>query len=317
MQFGFRKHHSTETAVCLFLEKIKKDIDKGGVVGALFLDLKKAFDTVNHQVLIHKLSLFNFSLHTLNWINSYLDQRRQYVRIQNSISTTCENQLGLPQGSALAPILFSLYINDLPGSFPFNVQCQMYADDAVIYVHAKNKDQAAQELSSAMNNVSDWLHKSQLILNVSKTVCMYFTKKTGIDTVDPDMMIHGTKIKTVQTFKYLGIIVDSKLNFKQHVKKVANTMKFNLSNFKFIRDNLTLESAKLYFNAMIVSHMTYCMTTWTLACKTTLKSIETIYKQALKTLDKKPKTHHHCRILEKHDILSWENMIRYADSPCI
>lgn len=313
MQFGFRKKHSTETAVCFFMENLKSKLDTGGVIGAVFLDLRKAFDTVNHQILITKLSHFNFSCKTLNWFESYISSRIQCVRVQNTKSMFRDNNLGVPQGSVLGPLLFSLFINDLPNCCPPSVTCQMYADDAVLYVHAKNKKQAAQELTVAMDNVYNWLESSQLQLNISKTVCMYFSKKTNTDS-DPNILIQGKKMEVVQEFKYLGITIDSQLGFKQHVKRIVNRMKFNLSNFRFIRNNLTLEAAKLYFEAMIMSHMSYCITSWALACKTTLKPIETAYKQALKVLDKKPNTHHHCQILKKHERLNWVNTVKYNDS---
>ena len=300
MQFGFRKHHSTETAVCFFLENIKSKLDGGGVIGAVFIDLRKAFDTINHQILLTKLSSFNFSQSTLNWIESYISSRSQCVRIQNMKSTLRNNNLGVPQGSVLGPLLFSLFINDLPSCCPSNVTCQMYADDTVLYVHAKDKKHAAQELTDAMTNVYNWLEKSQLYLNTSKTVCMYFSKRANTDS-DTNVSVQGKTIEVVQEFKYLGITLDSQLLFKRQIKNTVNRIKFNLSNFRFIRNNLTLESAKLYFDTMIMSHMSYCVTSWASACKTRLKPIETVYKQALKVLDKKPKTYHHCQILKKHE----------------
>uniref|UniRef100_A0A3P9HG26 ribonuclease H n=1 Tax=Oryzias latipes TaxID=8090 RepID=A0A3P9HG26_ORYLA len=312
MQFGFRKHHSTETAVCFLLENLKLKIDRGGVVGAVFLDLKKAFDTVNRDILTEKLHHFNLSPRTLLWLESYLKCRKQQVRVNNTTSSCGENQLELPQGSLLSPLLFSLYINDLPSCCPPNVQCQLYADDAVIYVHARDGYQAAQELTSAMNKVSEWLQKSQLILNVSKTVCMYFSKSsTNQDT--PPVLINGTAIQSVSEYKYLGITIDTQLTFKSHIKKVVNSIKFNLSNFRHLRNNLTLEAAKLYYNAMIVSQMTYCMTSWASACRTILKPLQTVHKPALKTLDKKPKSHHNCKIFQKHNLLSFNNIIQHTD----
>ena len=313
MQFGFRKHHSTETAVCFFLENLKSKLDAGGVIGAVFIDLRKAFDTINHQILLTKLSYFNFSSHTLNWIESYISSRTQCVRIQNMKSMSRNNHLGVPQGSVLGPLLFSLFINDLPSCCPLNVTCQMYADDAVLYVHAKDKKHAAQELTDAMMNVYNWLEKSKLYLNISKTVCMYFSNRANTES-DPNIFVQVKTIEVVQEFKYLGITLDSQLSFKQQIKKIVNRIKFNLSNFRFIRNNLTPESAKLYFDTMIMSHMLYCVTSWAAACKTTLKPIETVYKQALKVLDKKPKTYHHCQILKKHERLNWDNTVKHTDA---
>ncbi len=175
----------------------------------------------------------------MKWIESYITQRKQFVRVHNITSATSENSLGVPQGSVLGLLLFSMYINDLPNSCPSNVTCQMYADDAVVYVHAKTKHQAAKNLSAAMSNVSNWLQHSHLHLNVSKTVC-FFSNKASADII-PDVFVQGTKLEVVQEFKYLGIMIDSQWRFKQQVKRTVNWRKFNLSNFKYIRNNLTVD----------------------------------------------------------------------------
>jgi retron-type reverse transcriptase len=176
MQFGFRANHSTDTADCLLLENVKSMIDKGGTVGAVFLDLRKAFDPVNHRVLIAKLSSFNFSNNALKWSETYFKNRNQCVNVHNQKSTALDTPTGVPQGSVLSPILFSLYINDLP-SVCSDVEIQLYADDAVIYTHGSNKLQAAAKLTNALNRISTWLIQSSLQLNASKTISMFFSKK--------------------------------------------------------------------------------------------------------------------------------------------
>ena len=151
-------------------------MEKGGTVGAVFLDLRKAFDTVNHNVLISKLSSFNFSNNALKWSESYLMNRIQCVNVSNQKSSALDTLTGVPQGSILGPLLFSLYINDLP-SVCSDVEIQLYADDAVIFTHGSNKLQAAATLANALNSISTWLIQSCLQLNTSKTVCMFFCQK--------------------------------------------------------------------------------------------------------------------------------------------
>lgn len=121
--------------------------------------------------------------------------------------------IGVPQGSVLGPLLFSMYANDLPNICPPDVICQMYADDVVLYVHAKSQKQAAQKLNSTMDKVSQWLAKSCLHLNVKKTACMFFTKRAYQD-VETDVVGREQKVEVVDEFKYLGIIIDSQRHFK-------------------------------------------------------------------------------------------------------
>ena len=173
MQFGFRSNHSTETANCFFIEKVKALLDRGGVVGAVFLDLKKAFDTINHEVLLSKLHKFNFSLDAIKWIESYLTNRSQFVRVRNYQSSSISMSAGVPQGSVLGPLLFSLYVNDLPNVCP-NTNTLMYADDTVIFVHGSNAAQVADQLTNSMKHITAWLKQNCLQLNVSKTVSMFF-----------------------------------------------------------------------------------------------------------------------------------------------
>ncbi len=176
MQFSFRPNHSTETANCFLVEKIKCLLDTNPCVGAVFLDLKKAFDTVNHQVLLNKLTYFNFSTDAISWFQSYLSKRTQCVTIDGVTSPFLSNHVGVPQGSILGPLLFSMYINDLPDVCPeFNVQ--MYADDAVIFIHGKDAKTIATNLTNALTKVQNWLSQTCLILNTKKTVVMMFTKK--------------------------------------------------------------------------------------------------------------------------------------------
>lgn len=230
MQFGFRANYSTETATCYLIEKVKVSLDTGGVVGAVFLDLKKAFDTVNHNILLYKLLNKIFSY----LIKSYLSLRSQHVKIGNYKSNSLCLSTGVPQGSILGPTLFSIYINDLPFVCE-NCDILMYADDTVIFTHGKTAAEVAIKLTDVLVKVTSWLNHCCLQLNVSKTVCMFLSKSSRIDT-EQDITISGHRLKVVSEYKYLGLHLDSHLAFKTHIKRVCNKVKFSLANFRYIRN---------------------------------------------------------------------------------
>lgn len=162
----------------------------------------------------------------------------------------------------------------------------MYADDVVIYTQAKSIQQVAADLTVALFYVQDWLKDSCLMLNTRKTVCMYFSKR-HVKIIRSNVFLNGVEPDLVSEFKYLGVVLDPTFCFKSQVKKESQVVKFNLQNFQHIRNDLTIGAAKTYFYLMIISHFDYCLTTWSLACPTTLKTIESLYKKALKILDKK------------------------------
>lgn len=181
------------------------------------MDLRKAFDTVNHSVLLNKLPQFKFSCDSVSWFESYLHDRTQSVRINNCISESLKLTTGVPQGSILGPLLFSFYINDLPNVCS-EVECLMYADDTVLFVHGRFKDIVADKLTKAMTRVTSWLQENCLQLNISKTVGMFFSK-TNLASFNPDIIVAGEKLQIVNQYKYLGLVIDSYLSFKAHIKK--------------------------------------------------------------------------------------------------
>lgn len=161
------------------LKMFHGDVDQEGLgsVGAVFLDLWKAFETVNHSVLLNKLWNVNLSMEFINLLKSYLSSHSQLVKMKNHNSNPVQLSTDVPQGSVLGPILFSMYINDLP-SVCDNCDIIMYADDTVILSHEKTPEEAATKLTNAMLLITDWLKLSCLHFNFSKTTCMFFSKKT-------------------------------------------------------------------------------------------------------------------------------------------
>ena len=313
LQFGFRTKFSTESANCYLLEKIKSYLDKGSLVGAVFLDLKRAFDTVNHSILISKLANYNFSQNTLAWFTSYLSNRNQCVMINNTKSSFSQIKTGVPQGSVLGPILFSLYINDLPKSCQ-GADFQMYADDAVIYAHGTTATAVSKKLTEYLEAVANWLDNSCLTLNVDKTVSMCFSSGRRPTPTTLNISINNQSITQVSEVNYLGLILDYHLKFDKHVKKISKIVKLNLYTFRLIRECLTFEAAKIFLHSMILSHFNYCITAWSQASPSVVKPLKGLYNRAIKILGKRPIRSHHCNVLRDLKMLSFENYITLSNS---
>ena len=309
-QYGFRKKYSTESACVHLTEFLRRHIDRGGVVGAVFLDLRKAFDMISHERLLNKLQKFEFAATTIDWIRSYLGSRAQCVKINNAYSNFKKYPKGVPQGSNISPILFTMFINDLPNVCP-EVHTQMYADDTAIFYHGKDPEEVAGVLSNAMKSISLWLAENQLSLNVDKTVAIYFGKKELPNP--PQILVEGTPLNIVRSVKYLGVHFDSTLKFKTHIQNLSKAINITLGTFNHIRNSFSHEAAVAFYHAMITSRFTYCITCWSQAPTTSLKLMESLHKRAAKILDKKPRDYHHCRAYSNNGLLNLGNQIKYSN----
>jgi hypothetical protein len=187
----------------------------------------------------------------------------------------------------------------------------MYADDTIIYVTAETSHLAAEMLTRQLVSVSQWLQDNCLTLNYNKTVSMCFSLKNKV--LDGfKIKIDQNEIKEVNEFKYLGVIVDSKLKFDSHIKKMSKTIKTNLSCFRLIRPCISIKAAQMYMHTMILSHMTYCAIIWGQASQSVIKPVMSLYKQTLKVMDQKPMKWHHCQIVQKYDLLSFDNFLKFS-----
>ncbi len=173
VQFGFRPNLSTEVALIHFTDSILDNMDKGAVTGAIFLDLSKAFDTVNHSILFSKLSKAGFNDATVTWFNSYLYQRTQVTRVDNATSSAKYVSVGVPQGSVLGPLLFILYVNDLP-SYIKKCKVTMYADDTVLYFSSSTLSELEENLNADLKILCRYLNDNLLTLNAEKSKFIIF-----------------------------------------------------------------------------------------------------------------------------------------------
>ena len=287
-QFGFRKSFSTEIALTLLLDRITCAIEQGEFVLGVFLDFSKAFDTVNHSILLSKLYYYGIRGVANDWLKSYLTNRKQFVVYDNVKSSEKTILCGVPQGSILGPLLFLIYINDLT-KISNVLYTVMYADDTNIFISGK----CLRELETIMNRelllLNEWLFANKLSLNVNKTHFMIICPPKVKLAYNINLKINNCPIYSVQHTQFLGVILDSKLSWKPHIKHVATKLSKNLGILNKARRHLDMKSLNCLYYAFLYPYFTYCISIWGGTNVTTLQPLIKLQKWAVKTISCKPK----------------------------
>ena len=219
-QFGFRKQHSTYMALLTLIDKISKCVQNGDFVVGIYLDFSKAFDTVNHDILFRKLEWYGIRGIALDWFKSYLTGRTQFVTYNGVSSTPQTIKCGVPQGYILGPLLFLIYINDLANTCKTSLPI-LFADDTNIFTTGKNQHELESNINDELCRISAWLKVNKLSLNIKKTHYMIFTTKK-LHTCTISLNIDGHPITEVSKTKFLGVIIDNKLKWNEHITYIGH-----------------------------------------------------------------------------------------------
>jgi hypothetical protein len=259
-QYGYRRGRSTFHAIADATETIRQHANSvGAITGAVFLDLSKAFDCVNHRLLCLMLSCYGLDVDSVSIIKNFLVNRKQVVKLNGVLSEERGLVCGVPQGSLLGPYLFDIYVNFLPLAAP-EAHVVQYADDTVCIRSNVNFDQLKSDLGNDLNNIKGFLTSLGLQLNLGKTEFLIFgTPPANWDT---NLYLDGQTIVPVAQAKYLGVTIDNNLKFDEHNKHVFN--KFKTGNFliRTIRPKITLNVAKHLLHVLIYSYHDYACPIW-------------------------------------------------------
>ena len=258
-QFGFRKKSSTINACQRFMSDVLHAVDSDSYVLSVFIDLRKAFDTLSRPVLVNKLHKYNLDELCLQWIDDYLKDRLMYTSVDNVKSFVKICNMGIPQGSILGPEIFLYRINDLQKSLRYS-QCILFADDTTIYLIEKNVKFMNIKMQSDLDKLKEWLDSNKLCLNIAKTKCMLLGVKPY--NHDIDLKIDNCKIELVNEFKFLGIWFNNQVTFDSHAEKLINKLHYHLyimkNTVKFLND----VSKKIFFHAFVMSIVCYGLIVW-------------------------------------------------------
>ncbi len=298
-QSGFRKGHSTTTATLKVLNDIVESLDNKQHCACLFIDLSKAFDTVDHNILLDRLRWVGLSEHVILWFTAYLKGRTQCVQVEGVRSDLLEVVKGVPQGSVLGPLLFSIYINCLD----FNIdkaRFHLYADDTIVYCSAPSKQQSVTALQSVFDIIQNRFCALKLVLNVEKTKCMLFSNsRTSLENSIVLQTSQGSQVTSVSEYKYLGIIIDNKLRFGSHIKYLSKKFKKNLGFYFRNKSCFPFKVRKKLVSATFLPILDYGDVVYQHAPSYLLSSLDALYHGALRFITDSKFTTHHCELYEK------------------
>ena len=260
-QFGFRSKHSTTHALISITEKIRYAIDNNEFACGIFIDLQKAFDTVDHHILLKKLQHYGIRGIANSWFKSYLSNRKQSVCISGYFSELKTILHGVPQGSVLGPLLFLLYINDLPNAIS-NSDTFLFADDTGLFFCNKDLKVMEYKVNQDLNSLVSWLNVNKIALNIAKTEIVLFRSPRKKLFYKVKLSLNGQTVKLSSTVKYLGIILDEHMSWKSHLTSLAQKLSRANGILSKLRHVLPKQSLLTVYYALFQSHLSYANQVW-------------------------------------------------------
>ena len=281
-QFGFRKLHSSCMALMALMDKLISSLENKEFVIGIFLDFSKAFDNVDHDILLCKLSHYGIRGNALKWIESYLSNRKQFVTYNGVSSVSKAIVCGVPQGSVLGPLLFLIYINDLCAVCK-NTTPILFADDTNLFSSGTDLQLLESQINEDLVQISLWLKVNKLSLNIKKTHYMVFTR-SKIRNIQLAINIDDESIDEVRSTKFLGVVIDNKLNWKDHIMHIAGKISRGIGMIIKARDYLNKDGLLALYNAFIYPYITYCNHIWGATYKSNLTRLVTLQNKIVRII---------------------------------
>ena len=258
-QHGFSTNDSTDLAVTSIYDKLLDNMSKNQYTCSIFLDLSKAFDTVDHKILLHKLYNSGFRGKIWNFLQSYLSGRRQCTKVGQNVSKLCQVSCGIPQGSVLGPLLFLVYVNDLPNASYFDTT--LFADDTNLHLSNKNLNQLQIDVNNELKKIDYWMKINKLSINYSKINYMIICRNpTYVNNFS--IVINGINIKRTNSIRYLGVIIDEKLCWDKHIFSICSKLSQVCGIIFKLRHYVPLNTLRIIYYALFYPKLQYSLINW-------------------------------------------------------
>ena len=281
-QSGFRAGHSTQDVLLHVTEKWRQDIDEGRYVGAGFLDLKKAFDCVNHKILLEKALYYGIRGIEMKWLTSYLSERSQLVCLNGNLSESGDVTIGVPQGSILGPLLFVLYTNDMPRAILHSC-INMYADDTEIHYANKELSMVEKRLQEDLYALESWMSSNRLKFNVKKSCIMLVGTRQKLKDKSISVFLSGLQLEQVMHIKYLGLIIDSHLKWDEHINYVLKRVRNKLDSIGRLKP-LPPRLLSFLYLVYVLPIFDYCDIVWSPSTINKAMQLERLHHKVTRNL---------------------------------
>ena len=287
-QSGFRELYCTVSCLLKNTDEWYKRLDTGHYLGSVFIDLKKAFDTVDHEILCKKLMHYGIRNRELTWFESYLSNRKHFCQVGGIDSGTDHIEIGVPQGSCLGPLLFVVYINDLPSGIQ-NSTVSMYANDTSLSYKSKDLTLLIEAVNDDLRNLETWLKRNKIPLNVTKTHSMLICSKCKHKSIKNSDETFGLKIRDkilniVEKIKYLGVQVDQNLDWKEHIKYVASKVSRPIGFLKYAKSLVPSTTLINLYKSIVEPHFRYCCSVWGCCSSTEKNRLQRLQNKAARLI---------------------------------
>jgi len=279
-QFGFRPQFSTVDAVAEFIDNVNDSLDRRQSCLSVFMDLQKAFDTVDHEILCNKMRVMGFRGPINDWFISYLRGRSQCVSIGGVLSDVVQVCRGVPQGSVLGPLLFNLYINDMSRATDLNII--HYADDTTVYCSGPDLSVLVESMNSELSKLDKWLCTNKLSLSGHKSKVMLFTKRPII--IESPIKFRDEALEVVDSIKFLGVILDNKLSFRLHCSGVITKLCRSLGIMRKLSSFVPGTTLRMLYFSLFYCHLTYAVVIWGNSSLTVSNRINSLQRQVVRLL---------------------------------